>query len=76
MQPPQQLIDAIYAEKVRRARNMAPEEKLLAGAELFEYVRSISLAGIRRQNPTASREQLRLEFRRRLAISRRLDARP
>ena len=36
MQPTQELIDVIYIEKVRRARQAPPGEKLFVGAELFE----------------------------------------
>jgi hypothetical protein len=41
------LVDELYRERVADARSMPPEEKLLAGEELFDYACSITLAGIR-----------------------------
>ena len=39
----QRLIDELYREEVREARNMPPEQKLLLGEELFHYAFSITL---------------------------------
>ncbi len=36
---------------------MSPEEKLLAGEELFEYACSITLGGIHNQFPDASEDE-------------------
>ena len=68
-----QLVDAIYRDRVRRARLQSIEEKLLAGAELFVYATSISRAGIRHDHPTWTPEQVRAELRRRMELSKRLD---
>lgn len=73
MEPTKEFIDALYADKVRRAREMSPEKKLMAGAVLFEYMRSIVEAGIRHQHPEATPERVRELFRQRLQIARRLD---
>ena len=73
MEPSQQFIDALYADKVRRAREMSPEKKLMAGAELFDYMSSIALAGIRHQNPNATPERVREIFRERLKLARQRD---
>lgn len=51
------LADELYRERVREAREMAPEEKLLAGEELFEYACAITLAGIRHDFPGASEDE-------------------
>ena len=51
MQPTKELIDALFRDEVLRARRMPPEEKLLAGARLFEYACQITAAGIRNQFP-------------------------
>ncbi len=68
MAPTQELIDAIYRSKVLRARAMSPEEKLLAGANLFEEMCERMVAGLRRENPTSDdatiQELLRLRFER------------
>jgi hypothetical protein len=51
------LADELYRERVLEARQMPPEEKLLAGEELFEYACSITLGGIHNQFPDASEEE-------------------
>ena len=51
------LIDALYRETALEARLMPPEEKFLLGEELFEYACSITLAGIRNQNPGFSKQE-------------------
>jgi len=76
MEPTPELIDAIYIQKVLRARRMVPEQKLLAGARLFDYAREIAMSGIRHQNPGASPERIRELFRQRLKIARQLDESP
>src|SRR5947208_10506898 len=68
------LIDELYKEEVLRARRMSPEEKFLAGEELFEYACSITLAGIRNQNPGFSEEDCRRELERRLELQERMGA--
>lgn len=45
----ERLAEELYRERVADASVMPPEEKLLAGEELFDYACSISLAGIRDQ---------------------------
>jgi hypothetical protein len=67
-----ELADAIYREKVERARRRPIEEKILDGCELFAYACEITKAGIRHQNPEFSEEQVRAELRRRLELGRRL----
>ena len=65
------LADAIYRERIIRARNASPEEKILAGQWLFEAACEITLAGIRDQNPAITEEQCRQILRDRLAWRRR-----
>jgi hypothetical protein len=65
------LADEIYRERVIRASNTPPEEKILAGQRLFESACEITLAGIRDQNPGISEEQCRKILRDRLAWRRR-----
>jgi hypothetical protein len=76
MEPTQELIDDIYREKVRRARRMKPEAKLLAGIELFEYAAEITKAGIRSQFPLADEKEVLRILRERLALRERLEGRP
>ncbi len=70
----QRLIDELYREELREARAMRPEEKILAGQQLFESACRITLAGIRQQNPGASEEQYLDILRQRLELQRRLEA--
>jgi hypothetical protein len=73
MEPTQELIDAIYRERVLRARRMSPEEKLLAGPQLFDYACRIVRDGIRNQNPGVTEEQVEVILLQRLALRQRLE---
>ena len=70
MHPDQELMDAIYRDKVLRARRMKPEDKLFAGAELFDHVSQIMTAGIRNEYPELDEDGVRKELRRRFEIYR------
>ncbi len=76
MEPTQELIDAVYRDKVDAARRMSPEEKLFAGAELFDYACEITKAGIRHQFPDADEEEVQRILRERLALAERLQRSP
>lgn len=70
------MADEIYAERVRRAREMSPEQKLVAGEELFAYACRITAEGIAAQFPDTTPEQ-RLEIlRARLALRKRMERAP
>ena len=69
------LIDELYREEVLEARRMSPEEKFLLGEELFEYACSITLAGIRHQNPNFTEDECQQELERRLVLKERLEQR-
>lgn len=73
MRPTQQLIDEIFLDKIRSARQMTPEEKLLAGPRLFERSCRVMLDGLRDENPGADEDRLRQLLRERLALIRRLE---
>ena len=73
MEPTKELIDQIYQGKVAAARAMSFEEKLLAGAELFDYACQISRWGIRSQHPDYTDQQVEAELHRRLQIGRKLE---
>ncbi len=68
------LADELYRESVLEARQMPPEEKLLAGEELFEYACSITLAGIRQQFPTVSEQECCRILEDRLALRERMES--
>jgi hypothetical protein len=53
MEPTQELVDAIYREKVLRARATPPEQKWLSGAELFDEVCERMRLGLKYENPDA-----------------------
>jgi hypothetical protein len=61
---------AVWTTKIERARAMPPEEKLLAGARLFDRVRLRMMEGIRAFHPTWNDHQIVVECRRRLAVVR------
>lgn len=75
MEPTQELIDALYMDKVRAAREMKPEEKLVAGEELFDYACTITKAGIRMQHPDADEKRVLQILRDRLAMVERWENR-
>ena len=73
MQPTQELIDAIYRERVLRARATPPEDKLLEGARLFDWACSITCDGIRHQFPNADEAKVREILKERVALRRRME---
>ena len=68
-----ELMDAIFADKVRRAINRPMDQRLLDGPRLFESSCQMMRNGIRSQFPSYSAEQVEDELRRRLAIKRQID---
>jgi hypothetical protein len=73
MEPTLDLIDALFRDKVRAARAMTPEDRLLAGPRLFELACEITKAGIRHQHPDADEQRVLQLLRERLAWARRLE---
>jgi hypothetical protein len=73
MGPTQELVDSIYVERVRRARETNPELKLLDGPRLFDYVCRIMLDGIRNEQPGVDDERARQVLRDRIALRARLE---
>jgi len=68
----QRLIDELYREEVVEARAMRPEDKFLAGEDLFNYACRITLAGIRNQHPDLDEEGQRRVLEERIALGERL----
>jgi hypothetical protein len=73
MEPSKELVDAIYRERVLRARRTLPEEKLLDGPQLFDLACRIMMDGIRDQFPEADEQRVREILAQRLALLRRLE---
>jgi hypothetical protein len=69
------LADDLYRERVAEARAMSPEEKQLAGEELFDYACAITLAGIRNQFPGVSEEEALKILEDRLELRERMEKR-
>lgn len=76
MEPTQEFSDAIYRERILRARAMSPDDKLFAGPRIFERVCRIMADGIRSDFPDATPDEVRQILRQRLAIARRLEENP
>lgn len=72
MKPTPELIDAIYREKVLRARRTPIGRKFLAGAELFEMACDRMADGLRSENPGADAATIDSLVRQRLDRLRRL----
>src|SRR5882724_6297075 len=73
MVPTKELADAIYRERVLRARRTPMEQKILAGPQLYDMVCRLMKDGIRNQFPDADERRVEEIFRQRLAIARRLE---
>jgi hypothetical protein len=59
-------IDQLEEDDLEQARQMTGSQKLAAGAELFDYACSITLAGIKHQHPDWTRQEAWEELRRRV----------
>lgn len=68
MEPTPELIEQLRRDKIEAAKRMTPEQKLAAGAELFDMACEVALAGIRMQHPGISDEAAGQKLRDRLAI--------
>ena len=75
MEPTDELIAQLHREDLEQARRMTPEEKLLAGAELFDYACSIAKAGIRAQHPEADEETVLRLLCERVELGEKLEQR-
>jgi hypothetical protein len=73
MEPTPGLIDEMYRERIRAARAMSGEEKVLLGLQLFDRTCRIMADGIRDEYPDASEDRVQEILRERLAIARRLE---
>jgi hypothetical protein len=65
--------DQLYRDEVLAARVMTPEEKLLAGPQLFDFACRIALDGIRHQFPDVDEQRVRQIVAEREELGRRLE---
>ena len=65
--------DQLYRDDVLAARVMTPEEKLLAGPQLFDFACRIALDGIRNQFPDVDEQRVRQILAERVELGRRLE---
>jgi hypothetical protein len=75
MKPTPALLDHLYLQKVEAARQMTPEERVLACFELTRFVRRGLEDGIRNQFPHADAEEVQRRLCERVARVRRLHER-
>ncbi|MFM9964106.1 MAG: hypothetical protein ACKV2Q_23125 [Planctomycetaceae bacterium] len=68
-----ELADAIYADRLQRARERRPMLKLLDGFELFDEVCGRMRAGIRSQFPNADHRQVETILRERIDRLREIE---
>jgi hypothetical protein len=76
MEPTKELVDELFMDKVRAAREMAPGDKLMLGPILFDKVCRRMADGIRWQFPDADEARVHQILLERLRIARELEARP
>ncbi len=73
MEPTATRGDPLYRDEVLAARVMTPEEKLLAGPQLFDFACRIALDGIRNQFPDVDEQRVRQILADRVELGRRLE---
>lgn len=71
--PTDELIAAIYRDKLKQAERMTEEERFLAGPQLFDMACEWTKAGIRNQDPGLDEAGVMRVLRERLALRRRLE---
>jgi hypothetical protein len=71
MQPTKELIDALYRERVEKARRMSPADRLRTGLQLFGLTSRIMADGIRSRYPDADADRVQAILREQLATIRR-----
>jgi hypothetical protein len=75
MEPTPELLAQLDREDIEQARRMTPAQRLLAGAELFDYACQITKAGIRADHPNADDAELLRILRQRLELAQRIEDR-
>lgn len=75
MEPTPELLATLRREEIEDARRLTVEQKLALSGDLFDSACQVTLSGIRMQDPGISDDAAWAELRRRLELSRRLEAR-
>lgn len=75
VEPTKELIADLHRDRIAVAREMTPEQRMLAGGELFDEMVERMVAGIRMQFPDATPEEVDRHLEHRLAVTRRLENR-
>jgi len=70
-----ELADQLRRDRIVAAMRMTPEQRLLAGGDLFDAIAERMAAGIRAQYPTATEDEVRSILRDRLVVARRMEHR-
>jgi len=68
----QQLFDELYRQKVRQARGMTPEQRVLEGLRHSEASLQAMAESVRHQFPSAGEEEVQQILRKRIEKLRRL----
>ena len=68
--------DAVYRERVLRARKMTPEERMIEGVRLFESEQEAVWAGFSKTMPDASDAELVETVRRHFRLAREQERGP
>ena len=76
METTRQLADAIFLDKVRAARQMSCDEKMVAGIRLYVQVKRRMCEGIRSQFPDADEAEVLRILDERLEIAERIENTP
>jgi hypothetical protein len=71
--PTPELVDALFREKIERARRMTPEDRFLEGPRLFDMASKWTKAGLRAQYPDKDETEVERLFRQRLALARDME---
>lgn len=70
--PDQQFLDELYRQKVRQARSMTPEQRVLEGLRHSEASLQAMADSVRHQFPSAGEDEVQQILRKRIEKLRRL----
>lgn len=70
MEPTPELIRQLRQDKIDAARKMTEEQRLAAGAELFDCACEVVVSGIRMQHPDADEQQVQRLLKERIELLR------
>ncbi len=73
MRPTQDLVDGIYRDRIQRARQVPPGQKILDGLDLFDRSCEYMRVGIRNQHADADEQQVEEILARRINRLRQVE---